>query len=101
MKYQKITMIFSLVVVVGSLIYDGVIIAMGGTEASISHMVIEYSKEFPLIPLLCGILCGHFFWGIKMTKQHLEKLPFEQYSKIRMWIKEIEEERADKQQNFK
>lgn len=98
---KKITLIFSISFVVIALVYDAVAIYYGGTEASISLMVIEYSKEFPLIPLLTGILCGHFFWGIKLTKSQLTKLPYEKFLEVEKWVKEIRETRDDLKENFK
>jgi len=67
MKTKNLTMIVVLAIVVLAIVYDFYAIALGGTEASISHLIIVYSHKYPLIPFLFGILCGHFFWQMKIT----------------------------------
>jgi hypothetical protein len=62
MNYKKITIIFTLTFVISALLYDGWVIMMGGTEASISSLVIIMSHKHPLIPFLCGVLSGHLWW---------------------------------------
>lgn len=41
----------------------------GGYQNTISAWVGEMSKEFPVIPLLTGIVCGHFFWPMAKENQ--------------------------------
>ena len=79
MKIKKITQIVTLVlipvIILAILIFDVYAIAEGGTEASISALIINLSYKFPLltfmIGFLSGLLCGHLFWRMKsnqMTK---------------------------------
>lgn len=65
MNLKKITMIFTITFIVVALIYDAVVIYLGGTEASISSLTIIMAHKHPLIPFLCGVLCGHLFWRMK------------------------------------
>ncbi len=68
MKIKQITMLIIGLVVIALIGYDFYAIAVGGTEASISHIVIVWSYKYPIIPFGMGVLIGHFFWPIKKTK---------------------------------
>lgn len=54
------------------IIYDIYAISKGGTEASISFVIYEWSYKFPIFTFFCGFipggLVGHFFWRIRDTK---------------------------------
>ena len=54
------------------LIYDVFAIGSGGTEASISSILIDMSYRMPFmvycIGLINGILVGHLFWKMKANK---------------------------------
>lgn len=52
--------------------YDVFAIIKGGTEASISSVIITWSYKFPLFPFLFGVLCGHFFWRMRTNKDTKE-----------------------------
>lgn len=58
------------VLIVGG--YDVYAIIQGGTEASISFMVYQWSYKYPIFTFACGffpgVLVGHFFWRIRDTK---------------------------------
>ena len=60
---------FTIVVVGG---YDIYAISEGGTEATISFMVFQWSYKYPIFTWFCGfipgLLVGHFFWRIRDTK---------------------------------
>jgi hypothetical protein len=64
-SFKKLTLIITVVSVALLLIYDAIAIYFGGTEASISSLVITAFYKQPLIPLLVGILIGHLFWRMK------------------------------------
>jgi hypothetical protein len=76
MDIKKKTAIFVFVSLallgVSWLVYDIYAIGEGGTEASISFMIYEWSYKYPLFTLMCGFipgfLGGHFFWRIRDTK---------------------------------
>jgi hypothetical protein len=65
---KKVTTILISVVLVGLLIYDVFAIAKGGTEASISSVIINFSYKMPVFTFLCGIVCGHLFWRMKKNE---------------------------------
>jgi hypothetical protein len=50
-------------------VYDAIAISFGGTEASISSLIITSAYQMPFmvfcIGLLTGILFGHLFWRMK------------------------------------
>lgn len=58
------------------LIYDVYAIAIGGTEASISSLLIKSSYEMPFmvfcIGFFLGVLCGHIFWRMKGNKDTIK-----------------------------
>lgn len=51
-----------LVTVVVALIYDLYAYRKSGGSAIISNWVRVMSRDWPIIPFLLGVLCGHFFW---------------------------------------
>jgi len=69
MKWKLMTLYLTIITPIVVLIYDGIAIVNGGTEASISHLVIIMSHRYPLIPFLCGVLCGHLWWRMASTEE--------------------------------
>ena len=43
--------------------YDLVAQIMGGTNATISRAIWDFSSDVPFIPFLAGFFCGHLWWG--------------------------------------
>jgi hypothetical protein len=43
-------------------IYDLIVMAISGREATISYDVLALSHQHPVIPLAVGIILGHLFW---------------------------------------
>ena len=68
-NWKKWTAIFIGVTILSIAIYDGVAISLGGTEASISHMMITWSYKYPAFVFLMGFTMGHLFWVIRPTKE--------------------------------
>lgn len=66
-KWQTYTAIISVLIVLVIAVYDVIAIAKGGTEASISHMIIVMSYKYPAVPFSFGFLCGHLFWRMSDT----------------------------------
>jgi len=62
---QKTTMIFSLIIFVLIAVYDVFAIYKGGTEASISYLIIVWSYEYPVFTFATGFLMGHLFWRVR------------------------------------
>lgn len=53
---------FLVVVVVVVLIYDAAALMLWGVESTVSRVVTRWSKQFPIIPFLVGVVAGHWFW---------------------------------------
>lgn len=69
MKIADITKIVLFVFIVGLLGYDVYAVIAGGTEATISHLVIEMSYQFPAFTFAVGFLMGHLFFKIREVKK--------------------------------
>lgn len=75
MNWKKTTLMVTLSIVlflVIILIYDAIAIHNGGTEASISSLLITSAYKMPfmvyMIGLFNGILIGHLFWRMRQNK---------------------------------
>ena len=49
-------------------VYDVIAIQKGGTEASISSVIIAFSYKMPMFSFLFGFICGHLFWRMRTNK---------------------------------
>jgi len=62
--------------IIGVLIYDVFAISEGGTEASISSLLISWSYKMPFLTwslgFFPGVLVGHLFWRMKGNKDTIE-----------------------------
>jgi hypothetical protein len=65
---KKTTIIVIILATIFLIIYDVFAIIKGGTEASISSIIITWSYEMPLLPFAFGVLCGHFFWRMRSNE---------------------------------
>ena len=52
-------------VIVCIAIWDIYAAASGNMEASVSSIVRTWSVQFPVLPLLIGVVLGHLFWSFK------------------------------------
>jgi len=59
---KKITVIFIVAVIAIIIIYDVWALVAGGAEATISSVLLNESKNYPIIPFTLGVVCGHLFW---------------------------------------
>ena len=66
---RKKTIGFILLMIVAVAVFDTIAISKGGTEASISQIILEWSYKYPLFTFMVGIVCGHLFWRIRDTKE--------------------------------
>ena len=64
------------VIVLAILGYDVIAIANGGTEASISSIIITWSYKMPFFTFCAGffpgVLVGHLFWRMRTNKDTLD-----------------------------
>ena len=80
MEMKKKTAIFTLgsmaVMAIAWIVFDIYAIGEGGTEASISFMMYEWSYKYPIFNTVLsgsvGLLVGHFFWRIRDTERTKE-----------------------------
>ena len=65
MKVRKMTMIFVMIVIVAIVIYDVYALVTGGTEASISYLLMTWGYNYPVFSFAMGFVMGHLFWRIR------------------------------------
>ena len=63
MNWMALTEIVLVVLPLAVIIYDVIAIEKGGTEASISAVVLKTSLKRPIVPFAVGVLCGHLFFS--------------------------------------
>lgn len=76
MKLKEATRLLTFMIipalVAAILIYDAIAIHYGGTEASISSLIIISSYQMPFmvfcIGFFMGLLFGHLFWRMRSNK---------------------------------
>jgi len=44
------------------LLYDMIALILWGAGETVSVVMLEFSKSYPIIPFLAGVACGHLFW---------------------------------------
>ena len=67
-NYRLVTRILILSAVVILIVWDLIAYTHGGNESTISRVVLEASRDWPIIPLLAGIVVGHLFFPQTPTK---------------------------------
>lgn len=72
MSIKKITQIFIVCIFVVIFGYDFYAWVSGGTEATISWAVMEFSYNSPVFTFAMGFIMGHLFWQMN-GKQKIEK----------------------------
>lgn len=65
MNGKTITTSVLLVALAILLLYDAIAVNLFGYSGTISIVVYEASKNWPIIPFLAGIVCGHLFFPIE------------------------------------
>jgi hypothetical protein len=50
------------VVAVFAVLFDIAAFRFGGKGATISVVLWDLSRDYPIIPFSCGLLMGHLFW---------------------------------------
>lgn len=65
-QWRRLTGVVCATLFVSAIAYTAFARVFGGNEATISACLWEWSKAWPVIPLVIGVLCGHIFfpvWG--------------------------------------
>lgn len=65
MHWRRATVVLLVLLVAGVLAYDLAALLGGGPDATVSRVVYESARRWPVIPFLAGVVCGHFFWPVK------------------------------------
>lgn len=67
--YTKIVALLIIALIIVVLVYDAIAIHFGGTEASISSLIITSAYHMPFmvfcIGFFMGLLSGHLFWRMR------------------------------------
>lgn len=69
MSWQTRTRIFIVVTLLVVLVYDIAAAVFGGTGTTISHEIIVFSHDYPIVPFLVGVVMGHLFWRMPSTPE--------------------------------
>jgi len=69
MAVKTLTKIFIFVVIAVIAVFDVYVWNVGGTEATISWTIFEWSHKFPVFTFLMGFAMGHLFWQMKGVKK--------------------------------
>lgn len=62
---DSITMGLIIFVVALLVVYDVWTIIKRGSDTTISVQLFEYSKRYPIIAFLLGVVFGHIFWPLQ------------------------------------
>jgi len=46
-------------------LYDAIALLFWGHEYTVSYVLQSWSKHYPVLPLVIGILMGHLFWPVR------------------------------------
>ena len=65
---KNVTVKILAILLLALLVYDVVAIQIGGTEASISSVIITFAYKMPVFTFLSGVVCGHLFWRMRTNK---------------------------------
>jgi hypothetical protein len=75
MNIRKLTGIVVMSTVVILSLYDVYAFTEGGTEGTISHVLMTWSYAHPAFTFAFGFLCGHLFWRIRKNPAIQESEP--------------------------
>lgn len=84
-KYQLWTRIFIGVIIAIIIVFDVFIIIKGGTGTTISHELIMWAYQYPILPFALGVVFGHLFWRMPSTSDTAQVDPY---------VRELEESRT-------
>lgn len=69
MTWQTRTRIFIVAVLFVVLVYDLAAAIFGGTGGTISHEIIIFAQDYPIMPFTVGVVMGHLFWRMPSTPE--------------------------------
>lgn len=53
---------FIITVILMAVAFDIIAILLWGTEGSLSRVMLDFSKRWPIVPFALGVVAGHIFW---------------------------------------
>jgi uncharacterized membrane protein YuzA (DUF378 family) len=62
MDWRRITRWLLVGVTAALIVWDIVAVVFGGGSATISDVVLDTAKVYPILPFALGVVCGHLFW---------------------------------------
>ena len=62
MNWRKVALIGTGLLIGVILLFDLVMLLIGGTGATVSVAIYTFSKSYPLVPFLTGMIAGHLFF---------------------------------------
>ena len=68
MTGKTITTLVLILTLVALLAYDALALWLWGYDGTISLVVFNAAKAWPIIPFLSGVVCGHFFFSVEGRK---------------------------------
>ncbi len=68
MNIRKLTASVVMLTIVVLALYDVYAFTEGGTEGTISHLLMTWGYNYPMVPFVGGVLVGHFWWRIREVK---------------------------------
>ena len=67
-RLKKVTAIFIVLTIVIIAVYDVWVYIQAGGDATISRIVYNFSKDWPIVNIIIGVLLGHFYWPQKVKE---------------------------------
>lgn len=58
----EITKIFLTLTILIVVVYDSLVMFFHGRQPTISDVAYHYAREWPIVPLMVGMIIGHMFW---------------------------------------
>lgn len=69
MDIKKVTKIFIAIMIAIIAVFDVYVFTVGGTEATISWTMFEWSHDYPVFTFAMGFVMGHLFWQMKPNEK--------------------------------
>lgn len=63
MTWRQITKLVIGIVTAIVIVYDVIVYASAGGDATVSRVILDWSRRYPPLTLAFGFLLGHLFWA--------------------------------------
>lgn len=68
MDYTAVTRLIICFIVFVVAAWDAFLMLKGHNDATFSVVLYRAAREFPVIPFVFGVLCGHIFWQVYSSR---------------------------------